>query len=93
MIAVIGQFYKEQLFDGGNYEVGKMLYCGIGVYNAADKAGRRFEKFLHNFAADLTRHSCRVITIISDHISSKYPCCGPLLVKGPNLKTRVRYIC
>ena len=29
MIAVIGQFYKEQLFDGCNYEVGKMLYCGI----------------------------------------------------------------
>ena len=53
MIAMIGQFYKEQLFDGGNYEVGKMLYCGIRVYNAADKAGRRFEKFLHNFAADL----------------------------------------
>ena len=52
MIAMIGQFYKEQLFDGGNYEVGKMLYCGIRVYNAADKAGRRFEKFLHRFEAD-----------------------------------------
>ena len=31
MIAMIGQFYKEQLFHGRNYEAGKMLYCGIRV--------------------------------------------------------------
>ena len=31
MIAMIGQFYKEQLFHGRNYEVGKMLHCGIRI--------------------------------------------------------------
>ena len=48
MIAMIGQFYKEQLFHGRNYEVGKMLYCGIRVMQQT-KPGDVLKGFCTNF--------------------------------------------
>ena len=49
-IAMIGQFYKEQLFHDQLWGWKNVALWHQG--NAADKAGRRFKKFLHNFSAD-----------------------------------------
>ena len=61
--AMIGQFYKEQLFDGGNYEVGKMLFCGSCFEKLFAQLCRRFEKFLHNFAA-VWKNFCTALQLI-----------------------------